>query len=188
MFPTARDVAALVKTLCFACGAVYWDANEKKNLPKVDADTLEIIYRGVSDVPLDVLRAGFARVAGQHRYGNLPNIGTIRAACVDAVDGDPITAAEGWVIASAVMRQISVYAVDASRALIRSVRPDVKRIVDRFGWYVMKDMPSEQARREFMSEWEKSREARVRGLGVPGKWPAALCQLANVPHALTDER
>lgn len=175
-----EEIVELMRRLGLAIGMdTVFSTRENRLIPKIELPQMETYVAGLADIPFRVLAEGFKRIAGQHRFSRLPALGTIRSACVDAVNGDKISGSEAWALARTVLQRYSRYAPDASRALLENTRPDVRDVLRNLGVVSLQEMESDRARELFIREFEKSNQAKVETLGAIGHWPAALCRLAN---------
>lgn len=178
------ELPILLTRLAFAVGATKTGKDGKK-APDLDRATITMYYEAVADVPTLIVRRAVEMLISSVTYrGFLPTIGALREACATAGLGVRYTPGEAWEIIRPVLRRISNYAPDQSNALIATVPSDVSAVVRRIGWYVIKDMPSDEARRTFCREWERTVEQQRQRLLLPGLWPSALTLPAQVSPQL----
>lgn len=158
----------------FAAVMAYLAAGMGKPVP---AETAEVYYDLLGDLPLPALQAAARLVLLQHHYATFPPVALLRQEAVKVMAGAEgvMAGAEAWEI---VRRLIARYGWSGGRQAFEQMPPLVRRAADCLGWTEMCDSTQpEVCRVQFMRAFDAIAAGQRREAMLPAPLRESIAAL-----------
>lgn len=98
------------------------------------ADSAEVYFDLLGDLPVETLRVAVKRVVLEHKWATFPSVAEFRRAAAECARGDIPSAGEAWMMATRACLSCDVDSPGSVERTFAKVPPIVHEAVNRFGF------------------------------------------------------